>query len=411
MLVSTWLVKEGNAEYMKIPRILLLTRWAPDGRYSGAELTRKAVACLPPDCLKWAYISGQKDKDKQTNTKCFQPQVLHWRLVSSVPGYVFQYYWDAKRIAAEIYEWSRAFDPQVIWLASDMEAIPVALHLKRLTSAFLHFTVYDAFEHCKAYTKMPSLFYPIYMKQVQNVVGLSNSMDAVSEELLRQVIGRYSTQNLKCKMVFPPSISLKNIMGPPPGISLRVARERNIGFCGSSRVSDRQWRDFLGMLSELDYEFKLHVFGSQEYLNDVEMPTNVEYVFHGYAQEENVIRFFHNSNIHLLYLGVWKDEEHSLFARTSLSSKLTTYAASGVPVVADVPEDSVAWRLLEKYDAGVLCGNDRNAAIAGMNEILGDESVWEKKAQGCSELCREHFDLEKNVQKFRELLSYAEEPE
>jgi len=56
----------------------------------------------------------------------------------------------------------------------------------------------------------------------------------------------------------------------------------------------------------------------------------------------------------LLYMPMPFGEEHEKFARYSLSTKMVTYAGSGVPILYHGPNTSAAFGLLQKNDAAVF---------------------------------------------------------
>ena len=105
--------------------------------------------------------------------------------------------------------------------------------------------------------------------------------------------------------------------------------------------------------------------------------------------------------------GEVKEAAQALFAATSLSSKLTTYAGAGLPVIADAPVRSVAWRLVEKHGAGIRCGDDAPESLQELTRLFSDAEAWARMADGASRMCREEFDLDRNAQGLQKLLRLA----
>ena len=108
-----------------------------------------------------------------------------------------------------------------------------------------------------------------------------------------------------------------------------------------------------------------------------------------------------------VYLGLWKDARQRLFAGTSLSAKLTTYAASACPVIVDAPSDSVAWGLVSRHGAGIRLGADPDANQRELSDLMSSPARWHRHAAGAEALCSAAFDLEKNMLKFTSLLARA----
>jgi hypothetical protein len=101
---------------------------------------------------------------------------------------------------------------------------------------------------------------------------------------------------------------------------------------------------------------------------------------------------------------LYKEKDRGLFARTSLSAKLTTYAAAGIPVIVDGPEDSAAWRLVKEYGAGVLCGDDADEALQSLRTLFTDKEARGRMGEGSRRLCLEKFNLDANFSRFAALL-------
>jgi hypothetical protein len=180
---------------------------------------------------------------------------------------------------------------------------------------------------------------------------------------------------------------------------------RRIAFCGSSRTSETQWREFLGELAALPFGFRIFAFADRDSAWDTVPPGNVSVRFEAYLpSEKELIDRLADGSFHAGYLGVWRDGDRHLFARTSLSSKIVTYAAAGLPILVDAPADSVVWRLVERYRAGVPCGGAGGADKRNLETLFADPEAWAGMSRGASRLCAEQFNLERNVEAFKVLL-------
>jgi hypothetical protein len=78
-----------------------------------------------------------------------------------------------------------------------------------------------------------------------------------------------------------------------------------------------------------------------------------------------------------------------------------------VPVIADAPAASVAWRLVSRHGAGVRCTEDAEETVGSLKALFGDQAVWQRMAEGADRLCAEEFDLDRNVARFQDLLRAA----
>jgi hypothetical protein len=100
----------------------------------------------------------------------------------------------------------------------------------------------------------------------------------------------------------------------------------------------------------------------------------------------------------LLYLPLMLEEEYRDMVAFSLSTKLVTYLASGVPILYHGPRQSAAYDLLAEHDAAILAASNEPAEIAqalraGM--VRADEIVANARR-----LAREEFMLDDQRARF-----------
>lgn len=398
-------MREGSyalSTLSRYPKTLLLTLGAPDARY---KVMRKIVDELPPDSVCWCSLLPCRPESLCAfQHRDFSPRRLHWRLNKGALGYLYSYEWQAKRIARKIADWCSFFQPTVLWVLSDPGAAAVAVHLRRMLGLPMHATVHDLPETALSF--VPRLYLPFFNRSVERLLRCAGSVDVISGEMLSRVKERYRNVGAENSMVFHPSILSDWVSERSPDAWAGAGNKvRRIGFCGSMRVSARQWGAFLELLGSLPFEFEMTMFAYDDLFHNVGAPGNVALRFRPYAGgERDVIEEFRGSGVHACHLGLWKEKERSLFVRTSLSAKLTTYAAAGVPVIVDAPEDSAAWRLVKAYGAGVLCGEKKQDDARELTTLFGDHDVWQRMAKGARELCLREFNMDKNIAAFKELL-------
>lgn len=394
-------------ESAPFPRVLLLTNWRPDGKYAGAEAMRRILGCFPPDRIRWASLQelGGSTPHGLPETRAFPPKRLHWRLERTPLSDVWVYSMQARQVARRIADWVSDHDPEVLWVLPELGAINVAFHLSSLLPIPMHATLYDAPESARDVC-LSSLYYPIYMRGVRRVFARFSSVDAVSQGLLDHVQESGLLNDCCGKLVLPASVpaswmtnrDANRQMPEPPG----NGNVRRIGFCGAFRVSAGQWQSFLGSLSALPFEFEIIAFAEEASVPRCRPAGNVRLFLRPYvANEAELIDTFRREEIHAGYTGLWRSPGRSIFARTSLSSKLTTYAAAGMPIIVDGPRESAVWRAVEEHGAGILVDE---AATPELMRLFADNDAWRRMAEGASRLCRSQFDLVRNAHHFAELL-------
>ncbi len=95
--------------------------------------------------------------------------------------------------------------------------------------------------------------------------------------------------------------------------------------------------------------------------------------------------------VDLLYLPLSIDPRYSNFAKYSLSTKMVTYLASGLPILYHGPEESAAYRLLSQHKACAACfSNDPCELLQAMLEAHAHRESIVKNAL---QLGREEFQM------------------
>jgi len=387
------------------PRTLLLTWRAPDGRFAGAEALRKLAGRMDGRRLRWASLRPcrQESVFKLCEHRAFAPRALHWRLREGALGLWledFQAGARARRIAA----WTADFRPQVVWVLAEMGAVRVARELRRITGLPLHATMHDAPENARAV--LPHAYKGGYLRGLRGLLGEAAGLDCISAELADHLRAKWPELSDTPAVIVPPSAIAPSGAAPSADRALPASGLRRIGVCGSARARAGQWSEFLAGLAGLPFRFEIVAFADEESFPGIRPPPNVTVTRRPYAAtESDVIRAFRDEGVCACYLGLGKEPPARVFACTSLSSKLTTYAAAGLPIIVDGPAESVAWRLVRQCEAGILRDDDDEAAVKALQTLFSDRDEWRRMAEGSARLCRQEFDLERNMERFRRLLA------
>lgn len=394
------------AEPQRVPRTLLLTWWAHDAPY---KVICRIAERFPADRIRYATLwPEQSPATFSFAHKSFAPRQPHWRLRKTALGYWYANDAQAARTARRIAEWTAPFQPEVVWVVAELAAVHVGYHLHRRLNVPLHVTVQDAHE-CARFS-VPPLYFPVYMRRVHRLLRCAGSVDAISGGMLEHLEARYPNITDNNSMVFHPSVE-RDLMSlgrtsPAPDMTGKV---RRLGLCGSMRVSEAQWDRFLALLAQLPYEFEIIAYANPDCFHASHPPPNVRLLPQPYAPtERDVVTGLLQHGVHACHLGLWKEKEKSLFPRTSLSAKMITYAAAGLPIVVDGPGASAAWRLVDRYGAGVLCEDDDRASVKALTRLFGDSECRERMAEGARDMCSREFDLLRNTRLLQSLLAGSE---
>jgi hypothetical protein len=103
----------------------------------------------------------------------------------------------------------------------------------------------------------------------------------------------------------------------------------------------------------------------------------------------------------LLYLPLPFGKKYELFVRYSLSTKMVTYVASGIPILYHGPPDAAVHDLLKTHDAALLCTEPSSGVLAEMLRCyLNDKEMGTHSARNALELARRNFNLSQIREKF-----------
>lgn len=96
---------------------------------------------------------------------------------------------------------------------------------------------------------------------------------------------------------------------------------------------------------------------------------------------------------HLLYLPLPLDPEWSNLCRFSLSTKMVSYMASGVPILYHGPDSSAVSKYLGRNDAAFqIHSNDPAVVAQSIKEILSDINRMKSVGQNAHHAAKLHFD-------------------
>ena len=105
------------------------------------------------------------------------------------------------------------------------------------------------------------------------------------------------------------------------------------------------------------------------------------------------------ANADLLYMPIPFGQEHENFARYSVSTKMVSYAGSGVPIFYHGPKASAAFDLLDRHHAAIfLTILDPSEIARSLGEIT--EAKRTEAATNALELARHEFMLSDQTRKF-----------
>ncbi len=144
--------------------------------------------------------------------------------------------------------------------------------------------------------------------------------------------------------------------------------------------SKSEWVCLLNMLCDNNWKIagktiKVKYLGSQFDQYAEGRPMNIEFL--GWRSQEEALKVFADSD--LLYCPYWFDPAFELESRLSFPSKLSSYLASGRPVLFQGPEYSSPGKFLMENKAANLCFSlDPNLLKENIEKIILDQKYYEE---------------------------------
>ncbi len=381
----------------ELPRTALLSWCTPDSRYAGGEAMRRLLSRMPADQIRWCGLNPCMHEPLAwlPEYRAFVPQGLHWRLEGTSLHHFFANDLQARRLAGEMWAWLKPFNPEVIWVIPEVAAVPVARELHRLSGVPIHATLHDS-PDTAGLAGLPRLYARHYQKQARRLMESTASIDAVADSLIRHMATEYNAAHCEGVVVRP---AVDPAFVHPVIPRAWSGAVRRIGLCGSFRIDEPQWAAFTRALGRLPYRVEIVSFTPPDEFPRGTYPDNISLHFEPYAKgHDELILAFRSAQIDAGYLGVWNDTKRAIFGQTSLSSKLTSYAACGVPVIVHSREDAAVWDLVRPFGAGVRFDENSPGGGTLLEDLFSNPDTWFNLAQGAHALARESLNLDANAE-------------
>jgi len=115
------------------------------------------------------------------------------------------------------------------------------------------------------------------------------------------------------------------------------------------------------------------------------------------------------SEADITYLPYWFDEAYRLSARMSFPSKLTTYLASGRPVLFHGPQYSSVTKFFYRFPVGICCHSlEESKIIECLHKFATDKNFYAESTKAIQTALDEELDLRIFLKRFAELLGIEE---
>jgi hypothetical protein len=370
----------------KIPKILLVSHYLPEGGAGGGVILRDLLEEYPAEKLFWAGMYGPINYKKN-----WRKDIPRFFCPFLSPGRFFPYwnFFDVKffhRLFAKSYtnrlmKVVSYFKPDLVWCIAEKETIPLLLNICEVLSNLpIHISIHDDPVIENEYSPQP-FKQERFGESLKKILARASSIDAVSERLLQKYSRKDQgtavvTRGVNPKDMVPYFGSPKKLCD---GISIVLGGQ---GQCPEPWPFDliggfKLFNDFLGKNSSF------HAY-------DTTFPENIRNMY----PESLVSPHLFDEALKKYHLGYICDPQNNYgrqFAATSFSTKLVTYVTHGLPFLYHGPFDSTTLDFLSRYPAGkIVDSHDPKEISKGFYWLTKN---YQRARKACEEATNNEFNI------------------
>lgn len=384
-------------------RVLLLSVVPPNVHYTGALMLHSLCDALNPETLScFSIISPQLNSEIHDQWKNIKYKFLHKPREAKtrlLPGKLGSYECFLKeeytkkvsipKIVSAVKQFIAENQPDVIWCTLEGQTmIRVAAHIQRQVAIPMVTQVWDPPTWWLRDNGVDGWSQQKILATFEQVLKGSKTVAAASWAMAEKYRRDYQCNVIPVVPGIPESWALEarqKIADPNKLI---------IGFAGQI-YSQTEWESLLCALEKLDWNLdgrsvELRIFGHACRLNATG-PCQISYM--GWYSQQQTIKEL--SACDILYCPYWFAPEFRQEASQSFPSKLTSYLASGVPVLMHSPEYASPASFLQQHDAAFACNHLEIAAICEiLKSIVRDENRYRQVALNGSKAFRNYLTID-----------------
>jgi glycosyltransferase involved in cell wall biosynthesis len=396
-------------------RVLLLSDIPPSSELTAGIVLAQLASFLPPRVLA-SYIVLDRTLDPELASVCDTIPIRmdvkpreHWRILPGKIGGAVSLGMETytagvtiQRMVDRICRFARENEVGAVWCVLQGQtmirlALPTATRLR----VPLLTQVWDPPGWWLRANHVDQVSGRRIQRTFANALAASSCCATVSEPMSEEYAAKYG---VKCVALLP---SMNASYALPPSGLLTPSSHLVIGMAGQLYASDA----WLGLLRALDTvkwrlvgrNVRIVVLG-RGFTVSRKAPCSIEYLG-WYPQRETVATL---AACDLLYCPYWFDPAYDEEVRLSFPSKLTTYLATGRPMLFHGPEHSAAAQFLLRHQAGFSCHtNDPAEILEAITSIVTDTEGYQRVTAAGRQAFDAHLTLDHLRTAFQDFLSEA----
>ncbi len=364
-------------------KILLLTSIPPCNNYSGGIVLEQLCRFISPElitCIVLPHRSfkPQISKDLQNiQMKFIKKPIEIWpklplqldKPISLIGEYINSTI-GQKNIIRKIIKIAQEIKPDVIWCILEGQVmIRLALPVKEALNIPLISQVWDPPYWWLRDSRIPKIYSKKTIDQFEKSVRRSSVCATASLEMAKTYQEEYKTKTIP----FLPSLDAN--LAITPAKKSHNKNELIIGMAGQIYAKE-EWNSLIHTLESSDWKIdnrsvRIIFFGRKSTLTE----KNEHIVHIGWLPQKDVIAEL--SKCDILYCPYWFDPKFETESSLSFPSKLTTYLASGRPILFHGPKYASPAIFLEKNECGLCCYSLEPAEIsANITLLISDQNLY-----------------------------------
>ncbi len=337
-----------------LPRLLVVTYYAPGGRHGGAVCLQNLLDGYPRENLCWIHhdVPVTDPASSWSAVRQWSIPLLRrpnrWGL-SALKEYG-NWTWHAPRVAAEAASLARdAGVEAVLGIGPGLSVWTSHLIAERLDVP-LHLWIHDDPAAYAEYRWHPRFVVNRVRRCFQRAYEAASARYAISEPMRDS----YRQQTGRDALLLPPSLGARPVLGLRP----RRGGRLRIGFAGSIAGED-VWTTFLLALERLfgtsgsDAQPEIVVFSEPDGLPVPPAVRNRNWVrIRGWQPPDVVDRELAETDY--VYVPLWFEPARRPHVRTSFSTKFVSYLRLGVPILCHMPADAAVAEFVGRHPVGPI---------------------------------------------------------
>lgn len=301
-------------------------------------------------------------------------------------------------------EYAREQRADAIWAVLNSPVVyDVARFVAHELELPLYASVWDPADRLVIDFRLDPLSRARAMKSFDHCVRRARAVAVISEGMRDIYRERYGRETI----VLRHGVSRDAIQPPVP--HMHSDGRLHIGFAGSTYTPD-QWALLLSALERCNWrvagrDVTIRLFGVHGHKVGVDNP-HIENL--GWLPVEDVIKALAQTDV--LYLPYRFDPEHEASVRMAFPTKLSTYFATGRPVLYHGPYDSTPRRFFERFPAASCCHSmEESDLLAALTRLADDAGFYRECVEAGARAVAEELGYATTRRRFAEFIGIPEQ--